>query len=104
LNRGFRSAGWPGAEAQLAAVYENRRKTGYASPFMIARLYADRGEKDKAFGWLDVAYRERDCLLIGLNVWPQFAALRSDPRFVDLVTKIGLPKQAGRRGEKLMPG
>jgi TolB-like protein/Tfp pilus assembly protein PilF len=104
LNRGFRSTGWPGAEAQLAAVYENRRKTGYASPFMIARLYADRGEKDKAFGWLDVAYRERDCLLIGLNVWPQFAALRSDPRFVDLVTKIGLPKQAGRRGEKLMPG
>jgi TolB-like protein/Tfp pilus assembly protein PilF len=92
LERGFHSGGWPAAEAQLAAVFESRRKTGYASPFMIARLYADRGDKDKAFDWLDIAYREHDSLLIELDVWPQFASLRSDSRFAELVRKIGLPR------------
>lgn len=92
LDRGFRSGGWPVGEAQLAAVFENRRKTGYASPFMIARLYADCGDKDNAFHWLDIAYRERDSLLIGLTTSPQFASLRSEPRYAELVDKIGLPK------------
>jgi TolB-like protein/Tfp pilus assembly protein PilF len=92
LDRGFRSGGWPAAEAQLADVFESRRKTGYASPFMIARLYADRGDSDKAFQWLDIAYREHDSLLIGLTVWPQFASLRSDPHYAELVDKIGLPR------------
>lgn len=92
LERGFRSGGWPAAEAQLAAVFETRRKTSYASPFMIARLYADRGNKDKAFEWLDIAYREHDSLLIGLNSWSQFASLHSDPRFSELASKIGLSR------------
>jgi hypothetical protein len=92
LDLGFRSGGWPAAEAQLAAVYEKRRKSGYASPFVIARLFADRGDNGKAFQWLDIAYREHDSLLIGLNVWPQFSSLRSDPHFPELVSKIGLPQ------------
>jgi TolB-like protein/Tfp pilus assembly protein PilF len=91
LDRGFRSGGWPAAEAELAAVFEKRRRVSYASPFMIARLYADRGDKEKAFGWLDIAYREHDSLLIELNVSPQFASLRSDPRYASLTSKIRLP-------------
>jgi hypothetical protein len=35
---------------------------------MIARLYADLGDKEQAFQWLDTAYREHDWLLIALNV------------------------------------
>ncbi|HUA14481.1 MAG TPA: tetratricopeptide repeat protein [Verrucomicrobiae bacterium] len=92
LDRGFRSGGWPGAVTQLIAVFENRRKIGYASPFIIARLYSDLGEKDKAFEWLDTAYREHDSLLIALTSWPQFDSLRSDPRFDELMRKVGLPK------------
>ncbi len=92
LENGFRSGGWPAAEAQLATVFEGRRKTGYASPFMIARLYADRGDKENAFHWLDIAYREHDCLLITVNTSIQFAPLRSDPRYSELVRSIGLPK------------
>lgn len=92
LERGFRSAGWPGALAQVISVFENRRKTSYASPFMIARFYADRGDRNEAFEWLDAAYREHDRLLIALNIWPQFDSLRSDPRFAALVSKVGLPK------------
>jgi TolB-like protein/Tfp pilus assembly protein PilF len=92
LERGFRAGGWPAAEAELAAVFEKRRNRGYSSPFMISRLYADRGDNSKAFEWLDIAYREHDSLLIGLRVWPQFASLRSDSRYGELVERIGLTK------------
>jgi len=93
LERGFRSGGWPEALRQVIAVFESRRDhKGYASPFEIARLYADLGDKNKTFEWLDTAYREHDSLLIGLNTNPQFDALHSDPRYAELVSKIGLPK------------
>jgi TolB-like protein len=91
LDRGFRAAGWPGALRQLIAVFEGRRKNSYVSPFMIARLYADLGDKNSAFEWLDTAYRERDCLLLDLTTSPQFDSLRSEPRFAELVSKVGLP-------------
>ena len=70
----------------------NQRQTGYASPYKIARLYADLGDKEKAFEWLDTAYREHDFLLKELNTAFELDDLRSDPRFAELVRKVGLPK------------
>jgi TolB-like protein/Tfp pilus assembly protein PilF len=93
LEHGFRAGGWPQGLTEVIAVHENRRKNGgYASPFEIARFYADAGDKEKAFHWLDAAYREHDSLLIGLKIYPQFNSIRSDPRFAALAAKIGLPK------------
>jgi len=95
LERGFHSGGWPRGLTEVIAVLENRRKIGYASyasPFEIARLYADLGDRDKAFEWLNTAYREHDSLLLGLNVDSQFDAMHFDPRYGKLVGKIGLPK------------
>ena len=91
MGRGFRSAGWNGSLASAISVLEARRRRGYVSPFTIARLYADMGEKDKAFDWLDTAWREHDRLLLGLNVSPGLDNVRSDPRFAELVRKVGLP-------------
>jgi TolB-like protein/Tfp pilus assembly protein PilF len=93
LEHGFRAGGWPRGLAEVIAVQENRRKNGgYVSAFEIARFYADRGDKEKAFEWLDTAYRDHDSLLIGLTIYPQFNSIRSDPRFAELVAKVGLPK------------
>jgi len=92
LEQGYRSLGWKGALGGAAGVFEMRRKSGYASPFDIARFHAAAGDKNKAFQWLDTAYREHDRLLLGLNVMPGFDQIRSDPRFVELVRKVGLPK------------
>jgi len=92
LEQGFRSAGWQGAMTRAAELSEARRKTGYESPLMIARLYANLGDKERTFRWLDTAYREHDWLLIGLNTYFQFDSVRADPRFAELVRKVGLPQ------------
>jgi hypothetical protein len=48
------------------------------------------GEKDQAFEWLDKAYEERSPWLIHLRVDPRFETLHSDPRFTNLVRRVGL--------------
>jgi len=92
MERGFRSGGWKGALTQGIEAKLAQRKTSYASPYMIARLYADLGEKEKAFEWLDIGYREHDWLVKELNTGFELDSLRSDPRFAELVNKVGLPK------------
>jgi DNA-binding winged helix-turn-helix (wHTH) protein/TolB-like protein/Flp pilus assembly protein TadD len=56
----------------------------------IAIVYASLGEKDQAFAWLEKAYEDRSGSLILLKVWPLMDPLRSDPRFADLVRRVGL--------------
>jgi serine/threonine protein kinase/Flp pilus assembly protein TadD len=63
----------------------------YVSPYSIALVYVGLGDKDQAFQWLDKAYDERSVRLINIAVHPRFVPLRSDPTFVALVRRIGLP-------------
>jgi len=91
LEQGFRSAGWKGAltkgiEARLA-----HRKTEYISAYDIAILYADLGDKDQAFRWLNTAYREHGPEMEGLKTDFLLDPLRSDPRFEELAREVGLP-------------
>jgi len=90
--RGFRSGGWRGALTEGIKAMINRRQTSFASPYEIARLYADLGDKEEAFEWLNTAYRGHDFLLGELNTDFGMDNLRSDPRFIELVRKVGLPK------------
>jgi hypothetical protein len=60
--------------------------------FHAATSYAALGEKDKAFEWLDRVYEERGGMLIWLKVDHGCDPLRSDPRFADLVRRVGLPQ------------
>jgi TolB-like protein/Tfp pilus assembly protein PilF len=57
----------------------------------IALVYAGLGEKDEAFAWLEKAYKERDKGLTFLKVDQCLDPLRSDPRFQDLLCRVGLP-------------
>jgi TolB-like protein/Tfp pilus assembly protein PilF len=61
-------------------------------PLDIAMIYARLGENDKAFVWLEKAYDERAGWLIELKVEPAWENIRSDPRFQDLLRRIGLEK------------
>ncbi len=50
------------------------------------------GEADQAFAWLERAYEERDHDLVFLQTDPTLDPLRSDPRFQDLLRRIGFPE------------
>ena len=92
LEQGFRSRGWKGAVANAIEARQARRKIGYSSAYEIASLYADLEDKDQVFRWLNTAYQERDLDLPGLKTNFLLDALRSDPRFAELVRKVGLPQ------------
>jgi TolB-like protein/Tfp pilus assembly protein PilF/tRNA A-37 threonylcarbamoyl transferase component Bud32 len=75
----------------LNNIIESSKQT-YVRSWAIACIFAALGEKDQAFAWLDKAYTERDSDLASLKVRPQFDLVRSDPRFIALLRKIGLEK------------
>jgi TolB-like protein/Tfp pilus assembly protein PilF len=62
----------------------------YVSPYEVAAIYVALGNNENAFQLLEKAYREHSFHLVNLNVSPQFKSVRSDPRFQDLVQRIGL--------------
>lgn len=66
-------------------------KYGHLPAFVIAGDYALLGEKDKAFEWLEKAFRERDPILIHLKSEDRFESVRSDSRFQELLRRLGLP-------------
>ena len=62
----------------------------YVSPYRFAIIYAGLGDKQKAIEWLNRAYDELDLLLIYMDVSPFFDTLRDDPKFVELLKRMGL--------------
>jgi DNA-binding winged helix-turn-helix (wHTH) protein/TolB-like protein len=64
----------------------------YKSPIEIAEVYVGLGDRDRAFAWLEKAYNHRVSRVTNINVEPGFDPIRDDPRFDDLLKRIGLPK------------
>ena len=77
----------------LAIVEELRRRSssGYISPFDIATVYVGLNMYDAAFKELEAAYEDRAYGLVFLLVDPRFDRIRSDPRYADLIRRVGLP-------------
>jgi TolB-like protein/DNA-binding SARP family transcriptional activator/Flp pilus assembly protein TadD len=80
----------PGAEALLRRLEARGASGGYVPAYEIAKLHEALGRRDRALEWLDRAYRERSHSMAFLKIDPQLDGLRSDPRFVDLVERVGL--------------
>ena len=78
------------AEQVLQGLLGRARKS-YVSPFDIALIYAALGEKDTAFAWMEKAVEERSTWLVYSKWEPRLDPLRSDPRFQDLLRRIGFP-------------
>src|SRR6266850_1321360 len=86
-------------EAKRVVMQKNLKKMREASkrervpPLPFAFIHADLGEKEQAFEWLQKAYEEHSSTLvhIGDGMVCTCEALRSDPRFADLLRRIGLP-------------
>ena len=92
LEQGFHSGGWKGALTKGSEVRQAQRKASYWSAYDIAVLYAGLGEKDEVFRWLNAAYEERDYQMEGMRTDFRLDPVHSDPRFAELVRKVGLPQ------------
>ena len=66
-------------------------KQSFVPALFIALVYAGLEDKDQAFTWLDKAYEERFNRLAYLKVEVLWDPLRSDPRFTDLLRRVGIP-------------
>jgi TolB-like protein len=77
------------ANKSLAELREMSKRR-YISPYLFAVVYVGLGDKEQVFAWLDKAYQDRSASLIWLKVEPQFDSLRDDPRYKDLLRRIGL--------------
>ncbi|MFN0084996.1 MAG: TPR end-of-group domain-containing protein [Blastocatellia bacterium] len=81
------------AEAKtLLEELQRRSKAEHASALSMASAHAGLDDREKAFSWLEKAYINRDEELVFLHGDPQFDKLRSDPRFIDLLRRLGLSR------------
>jgi TolB-like protein len=85
---GFASRGWEGYLRAMTGYREASNLTFY----FAATCHAGLGEKEKAFEALKKSYENREVPLILLKVDPRLDPLRSDPRFADLIRKVGLQR------------
>jgi adenylate cyclase len=92
MEKGFQSGGWQGALAKGIEVLKELRKSGYSSAYWIASSYAELGDKEHAFEWLNTAFQEHEEYLLSLKTDLSLDPIRSDPRFAELVRKVGLPQ------------
>jgi TolB-like protein len=75
---------------QLEQVEQAAKPSSYRATW-CAMIHALLGEQVQAFEWLDRAYEEREAALIYLRHFPDYESLHEDPRFADLLRRIGLP-------------
>jgi len=91
LRQAFAARGMRGYWRKELELAQEEARWKRVSPIIMARLYTELGDKDRAFAWLQQAYQERNGKLSFLKTLPGFENLRADPRFADLVRRIGIP-------------
>jgi len=75
---------------RLLGELKKRQQTGYVPAAAFVNAYVGLDDRDEAFAWFERAYQEKSSILKFLKVFPPFDAVRSDPRFQDLVRRVGL--------------
>ncbi len=66
------------------------KENGGTSPFLVAGAYAVLGDQEAAFAWLQKAADQQQADLVSLKIDPVFDGLRTDPRYAELLRRVGL--------------
>ena len=90
LRQAYKRAGMKGYWQEALKLAGSRVEKGTISPYSIAVLHENLGDTDKAFEWLEKSYEDRSLWLAYLRYDPKLDRLRSDPRYSDLLRRIGL--------------
>jgi len=80
------------AERHRAILTEMAQRQ-YVPPLYTAFIFAGEGNTDEAFAWFDRACQERSNYMIYLAVEPSLDVIRDDPRYMDLLRRVGLPRR-----------
>jgi serine/threonine protein kinase/tetratricopeptide (TPR) repeat protein len=91
LGHAFASAGRRAEALKVVTDLEEKVRQGQVSSFLPAVVYAGLKDNDKAFYWLERAYQERSNWLALLKVGRRLKGLNADPRYDDLIKRIGFP-------------
>jgi TolB-like protein len=89
LRDAFKRGGIDGYLRKHIELLQDESKRRYVSPYFIALDYAFLGEKDRVFELMEQAYRERSSWLVEVRVDPVWDLLRTDPRYDELLHRIG---------------
>src|SRR5262249_54067611 len=81
---------------KIAVELESQAKPGNLSSG-LPYIYAALGDRDRALHWLEQAYQQRVSTLVFIKQGPPFESLHDDPRFEDLLRRIGIPGGSGAR-------
>jgi TolB-like protein/Flp pilus assembly protein TadD len=92
LGHAYGRAGKNAEARKLLYELEELSKRRYVSGCDCAAIYAGLDEKDRAFACLEEAHEQHDFTLTSAKGNPLFDPLRSDPRFQDMLRRIGLPQ------------
>jgi tetratricopeptide (TPR) repeat protein len=92
LGHAFAASGNQVEAQRVLAELKELSQRRYVSPYGIAMIYTALGDKEQAFQWLEKANDERNTELVFLKVDPRVDLLRGDPRFQELVKKVGIPE------------
>jgi eukaryotic-like serine/threonine-protein kinase len=87
---GYAKGGYRGAMMKMAESMSEYKKTSYVDPAIVAMPYAAVGDKAKAFEWLEKGFAEKSGFMAQLKTAPEFAPLRNDPRYEDLLKRMGI--------------
>ncbi|HTX42562.1 MAG TPA: tetratricopeptide repeat protein [Acidobacteriaceae bacterium] len=90
LIRAYAHAGRRSDALRLLAKLKQRRNSGYIPAAAFVNAYLGLGDNEEAFYWLDQARREQSNILQFVKTHPYFDPIRSDPRFEDLIHRVGL--------------
>jgi hypothetical protein len=71
---------------------KSEQNIGGSPSFYLAMIYAQTGETNKAFEWLERSYRDHEVEMYWLKVEPPFEPLRGDPRYKAMLDKVGFSK------------
>jgi eukaryotic-like serine/threonine-protein kinase len=91
LGHAFAASGQEQSALKTIGELQQLSSQKYVPARGVAEIYIGLGDKQNAFAWLDKAMEQRNGWLFHIKSNPRYDSLRSDPRYADLVRRIGLP-------------
>ena len=88
----YAQSGLHAALVKRVELYKQLANRRYVDPGYIGYMYGKLGDKDQAFAFLEKAYVEKAGSLQNIKVAPEMDSVRTDPRYIDLLKRMGLPQ------------